>query len=161
EQYWHQYRTTPKAFIPIETAQQLWQSRYGRLTSIRIGTNVDSDPASYFASLRQGLRRALVPAENRLSVNALRDNGIQASRGATDFGEFFVYFSFFLVIGALLLASLFFKLGIEQRLREIGTLRAVGFPAATVRSLFVREGVLLAVSGSVLGVVGAVGYGAL
>src|SRR5262249_61738505 len=70
EQYWHQYRTTPKAFIPIETAQQLWQSRYGRLTSMRIGTNVDSDPASYFASLRQGLRRALVPAENGLSVNA-------------------------------------------------------------------------------------------
>src|SRR6185295_249322 len=83
------------------------------------------------------------------------------SRGATDFGEYFVYFSFFLVAGALLLASLFFKLGIEQRLREIGTLRAVGFPAAAVRSLFLREGFVLATLGSALGVAGAVGYGEL
>ena len=64
---------------------------------------------------------------------------MEAARGATDFGEYFIYFSFFLVAGALLLASLFFKLGIEQRLREIGTLRAVGFSASVVRSLFLRE----------------------
>jgi len=34
------------------------------------------------------------------------------------------------IVSALLLTSLFFKLGIEQRLREIGTLQALGFPAA-------------------------------
>ncbi|PYT08431.1 MAG: hypothetical protein DMF60_04760, partial [Acidobacteria bacterium] len=47
------------------------------------------------------------------------------------------------------------------RLREIGTLQAVGFPAATVRSLFLYEGFALATVGSVLGVIGAVGYGEL
>jgi putative ABC transport system permease protein len=91
----------------------------------------------------------------------VRTEGLEASRGATDFGEYFVYFSFFLVVGALLLASLFFKLGVEQRLREIGTLRAIGFSTSVVRSLFLREGLALATIGSLLGVVGAVGYGAL
>ena len=63
----------------------------------------------------------------------MRSRGLAASRGATDFGEYFVYFSFFLVVSALLLAALFFKLGIEQRVREVGLLRAVGFGPPDVR----------------------------
>jgi ABC-type lipoprotein release transport system permease subunit len=88
----------------------------------------------------------------------VRAQGLQASRGATDFGEYFVYFSFFIVISALLLVVLFFKLGIEQRVREVGLLRAVGFGPARVRGLFLQEGVLLAVVGSLFGVAGALGY---
>ncbi|MGH9658850.1 MAG: hypothetical protein ACRD96_09915, partial [Bryobacteraceae bacterium] len=36
EDYWKRYRTTPKAFISVERAQQLWQSRFGKLTSLRV-----------------------------------------------------------------------------------------------------------------------------
>jgi ABC-type lipoprotein release transport system permease subunit len=161
EQYWHQYRTTPKAFIPLEAGQQLWQSRYGKLTSLRLIASLGKDPATYLESFKQTLRATLDPIANGFSINPVRLEGLEASRGATDFGEYFIYFSFFLVASALLLASLFFKLGIEQRLREIGTLRAIGFPAAVVRSLFLREGLVLATAGSILGVIGAVGYGEL
>jgi ABC-type lipoprotein release transport system permease subunit len=94
-------------------------------------------------------------------VVPVRAEGLQASRGATDFGEYFLYFSFFLVVSALLLTTLFFKLGIEQRIREIGILRAVGFAPAKIRTLFLLEGLVLACAGSVLGLVGAIGYGAL
>jgi ABC-type antimicrobial peptide transport system permease subunit len=58
-----------------------------------------------------------------------------------------------------MLTTLFFKLGIEQRLREIGLLRALGFSIKQVRSLFLREGLLLAVIGSLLGLIGAIVYG--
>src|SRR5258705_808059 len=34
EGYWDQYRTTPKAFIPLATAQELWQTPFGKLTSM-------------------------------------------------------------------------------------------------------------------------------
>lgn len=161
EDYWHRYRTTPKAFIPLATGIQLWGSRHGKLTSLRIRAFDGSDPQSRLELFKQSLRAVLDPIQMGVSISSVRMQGIQASRGATDFGEYFVYFSFFLVIGALLLASLFFKLGIEQRLREIGTLRAVGFPVATVRSLFLYEGLALATVGSVVGVIGAVGYGEL
>src|SRR5262249_30646934 len=33
EDYWHQYRTTPKAFIALTKGQELWRSRFGVLTS--------------------------------------------------------------------------------------------------------------------------------
>ncbi|HTF37670.1 MAG TPA: ABC transporter permease, partial [Blastocatellia bacterium] len=161
EDYWHKYRTTPKAFIPLETGIKLWQSRYGKFTSLRIRALEGGDPQSRLESFKQSLRAALDPIEMGVSINSVRTEGLEASHGATDFGEYFVYFSFFLVVGALLLASLFFKLGLEQRLREIGTLRAVGFSVSVVRSLFLREGLALATVGSVLGVIGAVAYGAL
>ncbi|HVF23012.1 MAG TPA: ABC transporter permease, partial [Pyrinomonadaceae bacterium] len=35
EDYWHKYRTTPKAFVLLRDAQKLWQTRFGTLTSIR------------------------------------------------------------------------------------------------------------------------------
>ncbi|MFY9574169.1 MAG: ABC transporter permease, partial [Blastocatellia bacterium] len=161
EDFWHRYRTTPKAFIPLQTGIKLWQSRHGKFTSLRIRAADGGYNQSRLDAFKQSLRASLDPIEMGISISPVRTEGLEASRGATDFGEYFVYFSFFLVVGALLLASLFFKLGIEQRLREIGTLRALGFPLATVRSLFLLEGLVLATLGSVLGVIGAVGYGAL
>src|SRR5207245_10439432 len=88
-------------------------------------------------------------------------DGLAASRGATDFGEYFTYFSFFLVVSALMLAALFFRLGVEQRAREVGLLRSVGYTNARVRQLFLVEGVTLAAVGSAIGVAGAVAYGAV
>jgi putative ABC transport system permease protein len=161
EDYWHKYRTTPKAFIPLEKGQQLWQSRFGKLTSLRLLPPHGDDSQSYLEPFKQSLRAALDPTETGFVIYPARVEGIEASRGATDFGEYFVYFSFFLVISALLLTGLFFKLGIEQRLREIGTLQALGFPAAKIRSLFLREGLVLASLGSILGIVAALGYGGL
>jgi putative ABC transport system permease protein len=159
EEYWKKYRTTPKAFLPLGFAQQLWQSRFGKVTSLHIYPRRDQDFAPMISAFEQNLRQALDPAEMGLAVLPVRAEGLAASRGATDFGEYFLYFSFFLVVSALLLASLFFKFGIEQRLREIGTLQAIGFPRAKIRNLFLAEGLVLSLVGSLLGLLGAVAYG--
>jgi putative ABC transport system permease protein len=159
EQYWDEHRTTPKAFIPLETGQSLWPSRFGKLTSLRFVPGPGQDLAAAAESYRSQLKATLDPIQLGFSVQDARAQGLQASRGATDFGQYFVYFSFFLVVSALLLTSLFFKLGIEQRLREIGLLRAVGFPPAQIRALFLSEGARLATLGSLAGLGGAVAYG--
>ncbi len=151
EQYWKQYRATPKAFIALARGQQLWGTRFGKLTSIRI-----SPPSPAFAD---ALRAALDPAQLGLTVIPVKARSLAASEGATDFGEYFVYFSFFLMISALLLTGLFFKLGIEQRMHEIGVLRALGFSIPKIRVMFLLEGAALAVAGSLLGLAGALVYG--
>lgn len=161
EDYWDQYRTTPKAFIPLPTGQKLWQSRFGGLTSIRFVAAGDLPIEESLARYQQKLKTALDPGAMGFSVSPARAQGLEASRGATDFGEYFLYFSFFLVISALLLTALFFKLGVEQRLREIGVLQALGFPAAKIRTLFLGEGFILAIIGSVIGLAGALAYGQL
>jgi len=151
ERYWKQYRTTPKAFVPLARGQKLWGTRFGRLTSIRIVPPSDA--------YGRALRAVLDPARMGLTVFAVKAQGLEAARGATDFGEYFIYFSFFLVVSALLLTGLFFKLGVEQRLREIGVLRALGFSLSKLRVLFLTEGAALAAGGAIVGMGLALAYG--
>ena len=161
EAFWDRYHAAPKAFIPLDNGQDLWRSRYGQLTSLRLAPPEGSSPAEALASFQESLREALDPLQAGFVVYAARAEGTQASQGAVNFGEYFVYFSFFLVVSAVLLTGLFFKLGVEQRLREIGLLRALGFPPRKVGMLFLLEGLVLAVLGSLAGLVAAVYYGRL
>jgi putative ABC transport system permease protein len=160
EAYWDRYRTTPKAFVPLAAGQRLWAHRLGRLTSLRFtpgpGVSLEDGRARYAAALLRELS-----AQDRLRISPVREVALEAARGSTDFGQYFVYFSFFLVVAGLLLAGLFFRLGLEQRLREVGLLEALGFSAARLRRQYLGEGLVLAALGGALGMVAAAVYAGL
>ena len=147
EEYWEQYRTTPKAFVPLDVGQDLWGSPYGEVTSVRLTPPMGEPVAVAAEAFRARLRATIDPLGLGMAVRDVRAEGLAAASGTTDFGAYFVYFSFFLVVSALLLAALFFKLGVEQRMREVGLLRAVGFSASMVRRLFVGEALAVSVVG--------------
>src|SRR5262249_40887462 len=111
------------------------------------------------AAYEKNLRANLDPTTSGLLVLAVRSEGETSSHGAVNFSEYFLYFSFFLVASGLLLTGMFFKVGVEQRLREIGLLRALGFNQMALSRLFVLEGALIAVVGGLFGLVGAIAYG--
>ncbi len=159
EDYWDIYRSTPKAFVTLAKGQELWQSRYGKLSAIRIAPPQDVDLKAAREKLVESLRRRLNPERAGLSISAVKELGLNASQGSTDFGEYFVYFSFFLIAAAVLLSALFFRLGIEQRVREVGALQAMGFPRSSLYRIFLLEGSILSIGGSLLGLLGAVAYG--
>jgi putative ABC transport system permease protein len=159
ERYWDEYLTTPKAFIAYERGRELWETRYGGATSIRFVPPASANPEELASRLRTDLLAAVSPAAMGVAVIPARESALAASQGATDFGEYFTYFSFFLMVSALLLAVLFFRLGVEQRLRQIGVLRASGFTIARIRKLLLVESLALAALGSAIGVLGAIGYG--
>jgi putative ABC transport system permease protein len=161
EAYWKQYRTTPKAFIDFTRGRELWTTRFGASTSVRFALPVGTNAGQAVSRLRAAMRPLLPPEAAGVSVRDVRREALAASEGATDFGEYFTYFSFFLVASALLLALLFFRLGVEQRLRQIGILRAAGFTISQVRTLLLTEAAILAIVGSAIGVAGALAYGSL
>jgi putative ABC transport system permease protein len=156
EQYWTDHKAAPKAFVSYVTADRLFSSRFGRMTSLRI-----IPPPGDFQALAAAMTRGMTLEDAGIVVQPVRERALAAAEGTTDFGQYFFYFSFFLVVAALLLTGLFFRVGVEQRLREIGLLEAVGLPPAGVRGLFLREGAVLAAIGSLIGVAGAIGYAAL
>ena len=158
EQYWKEWRTTPKAFIPYERGRDLWSTQYGRATSIRLAVPEHTPIDGAISSIQNELQKSLDSATMGVSLMPIRQLALQASGGATDFGEYFTYFSFFLVISALLLSVMFFRLGVEQRLRQIGILRASGFTIAHVRRLLLLETAALVILGTAVGTLGAVGY---
>jgi putative ABC transport system permease protein len=159
EEYWHRYKTTPKAFIALARGQELWGSRFGKLTALRIELPPGKDLRTVQSQFSQALLRQLNPQSAGFTLSAVRDRGLAASQGSTDFGEYFVYFSFFLIAAAILLAALFFRLMIEQRVREIGILRACGFSTAFLQRNFLYEGAFLSILGSILGLLGSIIYG--
>ena len=160
EDFWDDYRTAPKAFIQLDDGRSLWSSQWGQTTSVRLQDNnrsIEDIQHSY----QKALSQHLPPALAQLRVIPVQQEALAASSGTTDFGEYFTYFSFFLVVSSLLLTILFFRLGVEQRAHEIGLLSALGYTARTINGLLLGEGLVLAISGALLGLVGALGYSAL
>jgi putative ABC transport system permease protein len=160
EEYWDRWRGAPKAFVPLATAQQLWGSTHGNVSSIRFPVPPAQDPVTFRIAIEGAVMRSVTPDLAGIDVRDVRNEALAAAEGTTDFGEYFFYFSFFLVVAGLLLASLFFALSVEQRAQEIGLLSAAGFTPRDVARLFVSEAALLALIGSALGVAGAIGYAA-
>ncbi len=145
EQYWKQYRGTPKAFVTLSAGQRMWGNRFGDVTALRFAAGQAEQ------SMERGLAAALDPAAIGLVFQPLRERALAASSQAEDFGGLFLGFSFFLIAAALILLALLFQFGLEKRAAEIGTLLAVGWPPRLVRRLFLLEGTAIAVLGGLLG----------
>lgn len=159
ERYWDRYRATPKGFVSLRTGRRLWASRFGESTSIRVAV---PDGVSE-AEMAERLEAELAKHKRALGFvfQPVKRQGLEASQGTTDFNELFLGFSFFIIASAVMLVALLFRLGIERRAREIGTLAAVGFKPRQVLGLLSAEGLLVALVGGVLGVAGGLGYARL
>lgn len=166
DDYWDHHRATPKAFVSLAAAEELWKSRYGRYTSIRIASaDGQALPLEQLQDVAERLAfevpRRLNPASVGLGFRPVLLEGLLASVGANDFTVLFMGFSFFLILSAILLASLMFRLGMQQRVNQLGLLNALGWPPAKVRNFFIAEGFLVCLAGAVLGSAGAVGFARL
>ena len=161
EDYWDQYRTAPKGFVSLETAKKLWTSRFGQLTSVRIAPAEGQTVEQAAAAFEKHLRARLSPAAYGLVFQPVKAQGLAASAGATDFSGLFILFSLFLIVSAAMLVVLLFRLGVERRSKEIGLLIATGQPMAMVRRLLLKESAAVALVGCLIGLPGAVAYGAM
>ncbi|MEW4452548.1 FtsX-like permease family protein [Bremerella sp. JC817] len=155
EDYWDNYRTTPKLFMPLATGQKLWGSRFGEVTAIRF-------PGSKYeeADLQAKVEAALAPKRDELGFRVLtvRADALRAASGTTPFNVLFMGFSMFIIASALMLVSLLFRLGLEQRSRQIGLLQAIGLNRKVTQGMLMREAGLVSLAGSVAGVLIGIGY---
>ena len=155
DDYWSDYRTTPKAFVSPARGKQMWQSRFGGVTSFRIPASTgDTDSLSQtlleqFAADQADIGMRLIP---------IRKNGLKASSGSTPFDGLFLALSMFVIASALILVTLLFRLTMQNRASEIGVLQAVGLPMKDVSGVWLREMALVCMGGAVLGVLLGIGY---
>ncbi|MGE0760702.1 MAG: ABC transporter permease, partial [Pirellulaceae bacterium] len=147
DEYWETYRTTPKAFVSYATGVRLWGSRFGQVTSFRVPAGGRS-----LEELESSLARELArhAAEVGFQWIPIRERQLAASAGTTPFDVLFLSLSFFVIAAALLMVSLLFRLGIDMRASEVGTLLALGLPRRQVRGLCLREGCVVAAGGAAL-----------
>ena len=108
EDYWHRYHAAPKIFISFAASQKLWGGGIPNVTSIRIAA-ADAD------RFRAAMGLHLDPAAMGLAFLPIMAQQLAASSGNTDFGEYFIYFSFFIIFAAVMLVAMLFRLNVEQR----------------------------------------------
>ena len=146
EAYWDLYRGAPKAFVSLATARELWGSRFGALTSLRVASGEEDGLVARL--------RAVDPGVFGLPLRAVA----RESSATSDFGGLFLGLSCFLIASALLLTALFFAFGAERRAGELGVLRVTGFGAGQVARLWLGEAAVVCALGAVLGVGIGLGY---
>jgi ABC-type antimicrobial peptide transport system permease subunit len=159
EHFWNRYRTTPKAYITLKKGLELWGSRYGNLTSLRMMPEKGGDLPTAADAFRTNLLANLRPEDGGLVFEAVRERGLRASAGGTDFDGLFLGFSFFLIVAALLLVGLLFRLNMDRRAAEIGLLFASGYRRLKVGLLLLTEGTIVAAVGAAVGCLAALLYG--
>ena len=156
DEYWNNHRLTPKAFLPAEDGKNLFGSRFGSTTGIRFASEAATDAGL----LEQRIVETLKPIQADLgwSIRDIRQSQLAASRGTTPFDGLFLSLSFFVILAAILLIAMLFRLGLIARTKQLGTLMAVGWPSKRVSRLTLGEGLLVALLGVLLGIVLGIAY---
>jgi ABC-type lipoprotein release transport system permease subunit len=172
EQYWKEYRTTPKAFLALDTVRDLWTPSAsdspqgaagppeGGVTSVALrpadATSLDAAAERFEKAF---LQRS--PADFLPVLQPVRSQALAAAQGTTDFGVLFVSMSLFLVAAAAGMVGLLLRLSVERRAGDFGIMTATGFAAKGAGRVLIAEGLLLGGIGALLGSAMGVGYARL
>lgn len=156
ETYWNAYGPLPKVYLTASAAARLWTNRFGRYTALRFPR-----AAGDAAAVASTLKHRLHARELGFVFVAAKADALTASRNAVDFGQLFLGLSFFLMAAAVLLTVLLFAFNVQSRARTMGSLRALGFRPWSIARLFLAEGLVLVIAGTLCGSALAAGYNAL
>ena len=153
EDYWDEYKGSPKAYISLDKAEEIWSNRFGKYTAVRFSSN-DFNEDEY----KRVFAENITPADLGMAVEPIREMGVQAAKNGTDFSGLFIGLSFFLLIAGIVLTSLLFRLNLETRSTQVGLLDALGFKQKQVRGFYLWEGFTVALLGGILGIIVSVFY---
>lgn len=151
EKYWQDFKTVPKAFIDLNTAQKLWGSRFGKITSVRIYPAGGDFPSGFKSDFETRFLKTIDPSTSGFVFQDIRSRLQLSSQSGTDFSGLFVGFSFFLILSSLILVALLFRLHLERRATQVGTLMALGATQRQASNFLLLEGGILSGAGVAVG----------
>jgi putative ABC transport system permease protein len=129
-------------FLPYEQAQELVRAEGPSQLALRLSSREDSD--SFAAGLQDGLPEGwsaeayTAQAEDLLQINKLREKALR------------LIIAVILAIAATGIANTVI-MSVYERIREVGTLAAMGMKPAVIRKLFLIEGAVMGFLASLVG----------
>ncbi len=149
DEYWEEFKGTPKAFVSHQTGEELWANRWGKVTGIRvIGGQV--------AGVAKSVYEVLKPSLAGMRVMDFSDQAKEAAKSPVDFAILFLAMSFFLIIAAIALVTMLFRFNVEQRAEEGALLSAVGIPVKKISNWRMGEAFFVVLAGAIVGTLLAV-----
>lgn len=143
-----------EVWADLDTVRQAF-GREGSVSSVRAQL-ISASAFDAFESTVEG--------DKRLGLDAKRESDYYAAQGEqtavfiTVLGS---VISFFFAAGAIIGAMITMYASVAHRQKEIGTLRALGFPRRTILGSFLLESTAIAVLGGVIGTIASLGMGAV
>ncbi len=156
DQYWTDHRLTPKLYVSGELGKKYFGSRFGNSSSIRYD-RLKLDEARNIEKQISDIAKDKLTSLGWREI-PLRRQQLKASSGTTPFDALFLSLSFFVIVAALLLVALLFRLAIEQRADHWGLLLASGWTRSSVRRLLLLEGAVVCTIGATFGILLGLGY---
>ena len=149
DEYWEDFKGTPKAFVSHQTGEELWANRWGKVTGIRvIGGQV--------AGVAKSVHEVLKPSLAGMQVMDFSEQAKEAAKSPVDFAILFLAMSFFLIIAAIALVTMLFRFNVELRAEEGALLSAVGIPVKKISNWRMGEAFFVVLAGAIFGTLLAV-----
>lgn len=152
EDFWQRHHTAPKAFLPLDRAEQLFGSRFGSISSFCVLLS-QSDQPIVSDTIRQNLESQLTAADAGLPIIPIGMQAATSSGGTTPFDVLFLCFSFFLIASVLIMLMVLVKLALDLKKRELGILMTLGFSSARIGRTVLGELLVPLFFGSLVGTV--------
>ena len=146
EDYWAEYRQTPKALVSLDAVGKDWIGSYGVATRVMCDT----------ARIKQ-----LTPQSFGIAVVHPRIAAFDAAQNGTDFGTLFLALGFFIIIAAILLMQNPLSEMYQLRRPEIQLLNALGFSKRQVFRRLFSEAVPVVLVSAPIGVLLGYAYAAV
>ena len=146
EDYWAEYRQTPKALVSLDAVGKDWIGSYG------VATRVMCDTARM---------KLLTPQSFGIAVVHPRIAALDAAQNGTDFGTLFLALGFFIIIAAILLMQNPLSEMYQLRRPEIQLLNALGFSRRQVFRRLFLEAVPVVLVSAPIGVLLGYAYAAV
>ncbi len=151
--YWVNYAGTPKAYITLNKAKELWANDLGEITTIKIKPSVGTNTATLANWIGNELNGSIGYRDAGITISQIKKEGIESAEGTQIVTETFIAFGSVVVIAGMLLIVLFVATSAEERKKEIGVIRTLGATRKKTTLSFAFEGSLLSIIASAVGVV--------
>ncbi|MDB4463975.1 ABC transporter permease, partial [Akkermansiaceae bacterium] len=149
DEYWEEFKGTPKAFVSHQTGEELWANRWGKVTGMRV-------PGGQVDEVTKSVREILEPSLAGMEVMDFSEQAKEAAKSPVDFAILFLAMSFFLIIAAIALVTMLFRFNVEQRAEEGALLSAVGIPVKKISNWRMGEAFFVVLAGAIVGTLLAV-----
>ena len=144
EDFWAEYRHTPKALVSLDAVGKDWIGSYGVATKIVVNGVSTLHPSLFTLHLLQP-----------------RASAIRAAQNGTDFGLLFLALGFFIIIAAILLMQNPLSEMYQLRRPEIQLFSVMGFSRGKVQRRLLAEALPVVLMASPVGVLLGYAYAAV
>ena len=146
EEYWNNYKGTPKAFINYDFGKELWGSNFGSATAIRFPESIT------LSEIENALSGKLKPENTGFTITDVRDQVNKAASEGIDFSSLFLSLGIFIIVSCLILLALSVGIFFDSRKGHVMTYFALGFTNKWIENLLFLETFSISLLGAVPGV---------